>query len=206
MGIPKVSPFPAWRGLFIFIHPRYSEGMNKLSNLPTDSTRRGLTLILTADRARTGTTELIARLILSSPLFVIAASEWLPAYELTRTLRKKTLHIRQALNNMRMARTSTCYRLLDTLINIPPNREPILVLDFLHTFYDPDVPLRVRLYKLRECCRHLKSLAFYRPVIVMTRELQTEEYEKFSPALLSVADKTLTLESEPEQARQPELL
>jgi hypothetical protein len=180
--------------------------MNKLSNLSTDGTRRGLTLILTADRARTGTTELIARLILSSPLFVIAASEWLPAYELTRTLRKKTLHIRQALNNMRTARTSTCYRLLDTLINVPPNREPILVLDFLHTFYDPDVPLRVRLYKLRECCRHLKSLAFYRPVIIMIRELQTEEYEKFSPALLSVADKTLTLESEPEQARQPELL
>jgi len=181
--------------------------MNNLSNLPSDSTRqRGLTLILTADKARTGITELIAALVLSSPLFVIAASEWLPAYELTRTLRRKTLHVRQALNNMRTARTSTCYRLLDTLINIPPNGEPILVLDFLHTFYDPDVPLRVRLYKLRECCRHLKSLAFYRPVIVMTQELHTEEYEIFSPAILSVADKTLTLESEPGQVGQPELL
>src|SRR5687768_18424924 len=90
--------------------------MNNLSNLPSDSTRqRGLTLILTADKARTGITELIAALVLSSPLFVIAASEWLPAYELTRTLRRKTLHVRQALNNMRTARTSTCYRLLDTL-------------------------------------------------------------------------------------------
>lgn len=181
--------------------------MNKLLKLPTDMTRqRGLTLLLTTDKARTGITELIAALILSSPLFVIAASEWLPAYELTRTLRKRTLHVRQALNNMRTARTSTCYRLLDTLINIPPNGEPILILDFLHTFYDPDVPLRVRLYKLRECCRHLKCLAFYRPVIVMTQELQIEDYEKFSPALLSVADKTLTLESEPEQIKQPELL
>jgi len=181
--------------------------MNKLLKLPTDMTRqRGLTLLLTTDKARTGIPELIAALILSSPLFVIAASEWLPAYELTHTLRKKTVHVRQALNNMRTARTSTCYRLLDTLINIPPNGEPILVLDFLHTFYDPDVPLRVRLYKLRECCRHLKYLAFYRPIIVMTQELQIEDYEKFSPALLSVADKTLTLESEPEQIKQPELL
>ena len=40
----------------------------------------------------------------------------------------------------------------------------------------------------------------------MTQELQIEDYEKFSPALLSVADKTLTLESEPEQVKQPELL
>lgn len=195
------------KGVFIFSKTNYSAGMNKLSNLPTDSTRqRGLTLLVTTDKARTGITGLIAALVLNSPLFVIAASEWLPAYELTRTLRKKTLHVRQALNNLQTARTSTCYRLLDTLINIPPNGEPILVLDFLHTFYDPDVPLRVRLYKLRECCRHLKSLAFYRPVIVMTQELQTEEYEKFSPALLSVADRTLTLESEPGQAKQPELL
>jgi len=180
--------------------------MNKLLKLPTDMTRqRGLTLLLTTDKARASITELIAT-VLSSPLFVIAASEWLPAYELTRTLRKKTLHVRQALNNMRTARASTCYRLLDTLINIPPNGEPILILDFLHTFYNPDVPLRVRLYKLRECCRHLKCLAFYRPIIVMTQELQIEDYEKFSPALLSVADKILTLESEPEQVKQPELL
>ena len=207
MGIPKVSPFPAWRGLFIFIHPRYSEGMNKLSNLPTAMTRqRGLTLLVTADKARTGITGLIAALVLSGPLFVIAGSEWLPAYELTRTLRKRTLHVRQALNNMRTARTSTCYRLLDTLSSIPPQGEPILVLDFLHTFYDPDVPLRVRLRTLRECCRQLKRLAFYRPVIVMTQEMAVEEYEKFSPALFSVADRTLTLESEPAQARQPELL
>jgi hypothetical protein len=181
--------------------------MNKLSNLPTDMTRqRGLTLLVTADKARTGITGLIAALVLSDPLFVIAGSEWLPAYELTHTLRKKTLHVRQALNNLRTARTSTCYRLFDTLGSIPPQGEPILVLDFLHTFYDPNVPLRVRLRMLRECCRQLKRLAFYRPVIVMTQEMAVEEYEKFSPALFSVADRTLTLESEPGQARQPELL
>jgi hypothetical protein len=182
--------------------------MKTLLNLPTDSTRRrGLTLILTADKARASITELIAILTLSSPLFVIAASEWLPAYELTRTLRRKTLHARQALNNMRTARTSTCYRLLDTLINIPPNGEPILVLDFLHTFYDPDVPLRVRLHKLRECCRHLTCLAFYRPVIILTQEMAAiEDYERFSPALRSIADRTLYLELEPEPVKQPALL
>ncbi len=181
--------------------------MNKLSKLPTDITRfRGLTLILTEDRARAGITELIAAQILCSPLFVIAASEWLPAYELTRTLRKNTLEVRQTLNRLCTVRASTCYRLLDSLANIPSNGEPILVLDFLHTFYDSDIPLRVRFYKLRECSRQLKRLALYRSVIVMTQEMPIEDYEKFSPVLRSVADRTLTLESEPIKIIQPALL
>ena len=107
---------------------------------------------------------------MNGPLFVVSGSEWLPAFELTRILRKRTLEVKETLNRLYTVRASTCYRLLDSLANIPSNGEPILVLDFLHTFYDPDVPLRVRFYKLRECCRHLKRLAFYRPVIVMTQE------------------------------------
>ena len=181
--------------------------MNKLSKLPTDITRlRGLTLILTEDKARGGITEMIAAEILCSPLFVIAASEWLPAYKLTRMIRKRTLEVRVSLDRLYTVRTSTCYRLFDSLANIPSKGEPVLVLDFLHTFYDSDILLRVRFFKLRECCRQLKRLALYRPVIVMTQEMQTEDYDKFLPALRSVADRTLYLESEHEQIKQPELL
>ena len=180
--------------------------MNTLLTLPTDITRvRGLALILTGDKARRNITELIATIVLDSPLFVIAASEWLPAYELTRIIRQKTPQIKQVLNRLRTARTSTCYRLWDTLINLPLQGEPVLVLDFLHTFYDPDVLLRIRLFKLRECCRQLKRLAYYRPIIVITQEMQMEEYEKFSPALLSVADRILYLEPEPQQVTLAEL-
>ena len=180
--------------------------MNKLAKLPTDITRsRGLALILTADKARAGVTELIANLILNGPLFVVSASEWLPAYELTRLIRKRTLEVRETLNSLYTVRASTCYRLLDSLANIPSNGEPILVIDFLHTFYNPDIPLRVRFHKLRECCRQLKRLALYRPVVVMTQELPAEEYEKFAPALYSIADKTFTIEPEPEQISQATL-
>jgi hypothetical protein len=180
--------------------------MNKLAKLPTDITRsRGLSLILTADKARAGVTELIANLILNGPLFVVSASEWLPAYELTRLIRKRTLEVRETLNSLYTVRASTCYRLLDSLANIPSNGEPILVIDFLHTFYNPDIPLRVRFHKLRECCRQLKRLALYRPVVVMTQELPAEEYEKFAPALYSIADKTFTIEPELEQTLQATL-
>lgn len=180
--------------------------MNELSQLPTDLARaRGMTLILTRDKARAGITELIAAQILHSPLFVVAGSEWLPAFELTRILRKRTLAVRQILNRLSVTRASTCYRLFDSLANIPSQGEPILVLDFLHTFYDSDVPLRVRFFKLRECCRQIKRLTLYRPVIVMTQEMPVEDYEKFLPALCSIADQTFTLESEPEHIKQPAL-
>jgi hypothetical protein len=180
--------------------------MTTLLNLPNPLTRsRTLTLILTPDRARSSLTEFIAAQILAGPLFVISGSEWLPAFELTRIVRSKTLHVREALDRLYTVRASTCYRLFDALANIPSNGEPIFVLDFLQTFYDEDIPLRVRLFQLRECCRQLKRLALYRPIIVMTQQMPTEDYEKFVPALYSIADVTFTLEPELEQIQQPVL-
>lgn len=180
--------------------------MNTLSNLPNSITRsRGLALLLTVDRARSNLTEFIAAQILTGPLLVISGSEWLPAFELSRILRSRTIEVKETLNHLYTVRVSTCFRLFDSLANIPSNGEPILVLDVLHTFYDEDIPLRVRLFKLRECCRQLKRLALYRPVILMTQEMHVEDYEKFIPALRSIADHVLTLEPDLEQIRQPAL-
>ena len=185
---------------------RYSVGMNELLNLPIElSKTRGLTLILTQDKARQSKTNLIAKLMLAGPLFVLSGDEWLPSFDLPRVIREQTTEIKRVMNRLYTARVSTCHRLFDSLANIPSRGEPILVLEFLHTFYDTDVPLRARLFRLRECCRELKRLAFYRPVMVMTQEMASEEYEKFTPALLSVCDKTFTLDPELEPIKQPAL-
>ena len=206
MGDPKVSPFLTRRGLFYFIHPRYSAGMNETLKLTSDvSKKRGLTLMLTQDSARKSKTELIASLILHGPLFVVSGDEWLPSYDLPRMLRGQTTEIKEILGRLYTARASTCYRLFDSLAGISLKGEPVLVLDFLHTFYDSDIPLRIRLFKLRECCRELKRLAFYRPVIVLTQEMEAEEYEKFIPALSSITDKTVALDPELERIGQPVL-
>ena len=174
--------------------------------LAVDSTKkRGLTLILTQDKARESKTDLIASLILKGPLFVLSGDEWLPSFILPRMLRGRTTEIKTITGRLRMVRASTCYRLFDSLASTDSKGEPILMMDFLHTFYDDDIPLRTRLFKLRECCRELMRLAFYRPVIVMTQEREGEEYEKFLPALSPLADKTLTLEQELEPIRQTAL-
>jgi hypothetical protein len=180
--------------------------MNELLRTLADVTKkRGLSLILTKDKARKSKTDLIAQLILRGPLFVISGDEWLPAFELPRIIRALTTQVRPIMNRLYIARASTCYRLLDSLANTAADGEPILVLEFLHTFYDPDIPLRTRLFKLRECCRELKRLSYHRPVIVMTREMDIEDFQKFLPALYSVTDRTLSLEPENERISQPAL-
>jgi hypothetical protein len=180
--------------------------MNDITKLVVDMTaKRGLALILTRDRARQSKTDLIANLILSGPLFVVSGDEWLPSFVLPRILRERTTEIKAITSRLYSVRASTCYRLFDSLAAIPSKGEPILVLDFLHTFYDADIPVRTRLFRLRECCRELKRLAFYRPVIVMTQEMEGADYEKFTPALFPLIDKTFTLEPEPEQISQPAL-
>jgi hypothetical protein len=78
-------------------------------------------------------------------------------------------------------------------------------MDFLHTFYDADIPLRTRLFRLRECCRELTRLAFHRPVIVMTQQRESDEYDKFIPALWPIASHIFTLAPEPEPIEQPAL-
>jgi hypothetical protein len=177
--------------------------MSTSLKLPTELRRsRGLSLVLTAEKERRGATQLIAAQILHGPLFVVSGSEWLPAYELARIVRGKTLQVRQALNRLTTVRASTCYRLLDSLAGIPSSGEPVLVLDFLHTFYDDDIPLRVRFFKLRECCRELKRLAFYRPVVLMMQEAPGEDFEQFMGILRPVVDRTLFLEPEMERAQQ----
>ena len=206
MGIPKVYPLAASWGLFVLFNSSYLWGMTNLPQLATDIThKRGLVLILTQDSARQSKTELIAYLILKGPLFVLSGDEWLPSFVLPRVIREQTTEVKAVLSKLHTARASTCYRLFDSLANLAPAGEPILVLEFLHTFYDEDIPLRTRLSKLRESCRELKRLALHRPVIVMTRQMGSLDYEKFLPALYSIADRTLTLEKETDPISQPKL-
>ena len=204
MWLPLIGHLP--KGVFLFINPRYPVGMSELIKLAMDSTqRRGLTLILTRDRARERKTTLIANLILKGPLFVVSGDEWLPSFILPRILRGYTTEIKELASRLRTVRASTCYRLFDSLAGIQSKGDPVLIMDFLHTFYDPDIPLRTRLFKLRECCRELTRLSFYRPVLVMVQEMEGEDYEKFIPALSPLAERVLTLETETEQVIQPVL-
>src|SRR5512141_2457090 len=138
-----------------------------------------LLLVETEGRPGEGITELFAALALRGPFYAIAGGEWLPTYALVRSLRRRTHAIQQVLGRIRLARPFTCYQVLDLLTDIRPERDPVLVLDFLHHFHNPDVPLSVRRRILEPCCRRLERLSLSRTLLVFVQSLDTEEYRSF---------------------------
>ena len=180
--------------------------MNALLNLPVNfHPSRRLTLVVAQRYERENVTELIAALCLRGPLYVLAGSDWLPSYGLTRLIRHRTHEVKQTLNHIHMARAFTCYQLLDLIANIRPDDEPLLILDFLNTFQDDDIPLPVRFRVLRQCCGHLQRLAFRKPVAIFVQGLKTEEDEAFLSILAQNADEVLYIEGESERVCQPAL-
>lgn len=181
--------------------------MNALLNLPAAliSPSRRLVLVENAGEKRENITELIAALALRGPLYVVAGSDWLPGYSLTRLIRHRTREVKQTLQHVRMARAFTCYQLLDLVAGTRPDDEPLLLLDFLSTFYNDDIPLPVRFRLLRQCCGHLQRLAFRKAVALLIQELPVPDYPAFHAILAQSADEVLRVEPGPEQVCQPEL-
>ena len=166
---------------------------------------RHLLLVVTAGRETEKITGLIAVLARRGPLQLVAGSEWLPAYGLARLLRQSTVEVKQTLERVRLARAFTCYQLLDLLAGVRPDPEPLLVLNFLHNFYSPDIPLPVRLRVLDQCRQHLQRLSACKPVAVMIQEAPAAEYRQFHALLACIADEILQAGAGPDELSQPAL-
>jgi hypothetical protein len=164
-----------------------------------------LLLIETSNRPGEGITELFATLALRGPFYAIAGGEWLPTYALVRSLRRRTTAIHQVLGRVRLARPFTCYQVLDLLTDIRPERDPVLVLDFLHHFHNPDIQPDVRRRVLEQCCRCLERLSLSRTLLVFVQSLDTEEYRSFFPLVADTADEVLQAADAGEEILQPVL-
>jgi hypothetical protein len=185
---------------------KYLGGMNTLLNISLHlHPSRRLTLVVAERYERQNITELMAALCLRGPLYILAGSDWLPGYGLTRLIRHQTHEVRQTLSHVRMARAFTCYQLLDLITGIRPDIEPLLILDFLNTFLNDDIPLPVRFRVLRQCCGYLQRLAFRKPVAVLIQERPIEDCAELYGILAQSADEVLRIEAEPERVCQPVL-
>jgi len=167
-----------------------------LPGLATLDDSRRLLLVETLGRESEGITELIAALALRGPFYVIAGGEWLPGYALTRSLRAKTLQVKQALDHVILTRPFTCYQVLDLVSERRPGNEPILILDFLHHFYNEDVDLPVRFRVFEQSCKQLQRLSLFRTVLVFAQRMPVEHYQRFFSLLTSIADETFQMDGE----------
>ena len=176
--------------------------MNTLPELASHSLQLAgqparLRLIETAGRQSEGITELFAALALRGSFYAIAGGEWLPTYALVQAVRRRTTEVREVMSRVRLARPFTCYQVLDLLEDIRPEHDPILILDFLHHFSNPDIQPFVRRRVLEQCCKHLQRLALLRPLIVLVERLHTDEYQQFFPLVAASADEVLRLADVP---------
>ena len=166
-----------------------------------------LLLVKTPDRAHEAIMQLIVQWTLRGPFYLIAAGEWFPDHdELRYAVYRYTVAFDEVLDNLTLSRPFTCLQLLDLLMEADTQHRPILILDFLHLFYDADVDLSLRDATLEQCCQHTKRLSFSNPIVLLVPDLNIEDYRRFFPFIASIADEIIEAgESSSTQASQGRL-
>jgi hypothetical protein len=155
-----------------------------------------LLIVETIGKEYKATIELITQWTLRGAFYLIAAGEWFPDHDDVRySVFRYTNAVNETLDNLILARARTCMQLLDLLMGADKQSHPVLILDFLHLFYDPDVELSLRERILEQCCQYTKQLSLSNPVAVLVPNLASkEDYQQFFPVLASVADEIIPLE------------
>jgi hypothetical protein len=131
---------------------------------------------------------LVSAMAIHGPAMVLAGSDWVPGYTMVREIRRQTKNVKQVLERLDLARAFTCYQLLDLLTNQSENAKPLLVMDFLHNFYDSDIPMDVRMRTYKKCVEKLQASAKTRPVAVIVRFSPALVYRQFMAVLSIAAD------------------
>ncbi len=157
-----------------------------------------LLLVKTVDEDREAIIELITQWVLRSTFYLIAAGEWLPDHDdLRYSVYSYTVAVDETLNNLILARPFTCLQLLDLLMEADRQSKPVLILDFLHLFYNSDVGLSLRFSVLEQCCQYTKRLSFSNPVAVLVPSLAMEDYRRFFPLVASIANEIIESKKRP---------
>lgn len=111
-----------------------------------------------------------ARLSLLGPLRVMDGGNRFNAYRVARALRGlERGSMSRALARISLARAFTCYQMASMLEQAPAAPVPMLVIDFLDTFYDQSVPLVERRRLLGRCLERLQDLSLRAAVVISLR-------------------------------------
>ena len=129
-------------------------------------------LIIAPDSLNRILFEMVARLALRGPLYILDGGNAFQGYTLARALRRHTADIAGVMQQVMLSRAFTCYQMTTLLAGEPLAQHPALVLDFLAAFYDQDVRAAERRRLLQICLRQLKKLSQHAPVMVWVRQRQ----------------------------------
>ena len=149
----------------------YAGGM-ETKTLPSPA--RGQILLVVTPAASLGSLfEMVARMALAGPLTVLDGGNCFQGYGLARSLRRQLDDpevLDRALHNVLLSRVFTCYQMETLLSEGAFESAPILVLDFLATFYDQGVRVADRRRLLELCLGRLRAISKRAPVAVWVRQ------------------------------------
>jgi hypothetical protein len=141
---------------------------------------------------------------LNGAFSIVTGSERIPSYEVTLLLDDDVCDLRAILDHIHLRRAFTCYQLVDILKSTPPIPEPLLILDFLHPFYE-DIPVERRIHRFEQCIEQLERLSTSRPIGMIVLDKEGSDYSLFYPDLERIADEIFQTEDVVEAVSQPRL-
>jgi len=173
--------------------------MNDLLDLSNGS----LALVIAPGQALERLLDLTAHLAPQGALRVLDGGNSFNVYTVASYLRRRTPHLKAALQNIRVARAFTCYQMLALLESTPSSPAPTLVLDLLATYYDESVPFGERRRLLMNSLTQLRRLSLAAPVGVAVRLPPADQLERHE--LLALLEETAdqVWRFEPELPRPP---
>lgn len=130
-----------------------------------------------------------AFLSLRGPVKVLDAGNHFNVYDVAYIIRRMTAHLPRAADNIHIVRAFTCIEVLRGLEEMPSGH-PVLILDFLATFYDDAVSDQRAVVLFERCFAQVNRLRQFAPVIISTT-LQGSEVEartQFLTTLIAAAD------------------
>ncbi len=175
--------------------------MKHLTELLDEPATPALVVVITTSGE--GVAELLAGQLQAGKFSLVAGHERrLPAYEVAKILHWRRANIKKLFSENLLARAPTCFQLVDILQRAGAISDPLLVTDFLYTFYDADLRLDIRWQVFRRCLSRLQLLARFRRVTVIIRDGEGEDFDIFFPSLERAANELLRVEPEGRQAIQ----
>jgi len=141
----------------------------------------------------------LATLAQRGPLNVMDGGNHFNAYRLAKEIRAQGVDPTPILEQVYISRSFTCHQITACIASISSQSFPLIVLDFLATFQDENVPLIERKQLFSICLINLKRVARYSPILVTVKATQAE----FVESLLANSDQLFQTEYQPAPVALP---
>ncbi len=170
----------------------------------------GLLLVFGAHGGAPLMLDLVARLSLSGPVYLLDCGNRSNMYRVARTLRTLTTDPVAVMRNIRLSRAFTCYQVVTLLEKAASGKGvPVLVLDLLTTFMDESVQAAESSMLFERALQYLLAMSAHSPAVVSVKPLLSLSeprfglLERLKQAASEVWEETALLPAQPAGVQLP---